>query len=74
MEYPQENGQAEAENKIILCRMKKKLDEAKGLWVEYLHAILWSYHTMPHSTTRDTPFRMVYGADAIIPVKINTPA
>lgn len=53
--------------------MKKKLDEAKGLWAEYLHEILWSYHTRLHSTTRETPFRMVYGVDAMILVEINTP-
>lgn len=53
--------------------MKKKLDEAKGLWAEYMHAILWSYHTLSHSTTLGTPFKMVYGADAMIPIDINTP-
>ena len=42
------------------------------MWVEYLPEILWSYHTTPHSTTQETPFRMVYGADAMIPVEINT--
>lgn len=40
VDHPQENGQGEAVNKIILSEMKKKMDEAKGLWVEYLHEIL----------------------------------
>lgn len=53
--------------------MKKKLDEAKWLWSECLHEILWSYHTTPYSTTRETPFRMVYGAYVMILVEINTP-
>lgn len=52
--------------------MKKKLDEAKGLWVEYLHEILWSYQTIPYSTIQETPFMMVYGAYAMIPVEVNT--
>ena len=43
------------------------------MWAEYRSEILWSYHTTPHSTTQETPFRMVYGADAMIPVEINTP-
>ena len=73
VEHPQANGQAEAVNKIILVGIKKKLEEAKGMWAEYLPEILWSYHTTPHSTTQETPFRMVYGADAMIPVEINTP-
>lgn len=59
-------------NKIILSGMKKKLDEANGLWAEYLHEIMWSYHTTLHSTTRKTPFMMVNGANAMILVEINT--
>lgn len=59
VKHTSENGQAEVANKIILSGMKKKLEEAKGLWDEYVHEILWSYHTTQHSTTRETPFRMV---------------
>lgn len=73
VEHPDVNGQAEVVNKIIFSGMKKKLDEAKGLWAEYLHKILWSYHTTPYSTTRETPFRMVYSEDAMVLVEINTP-
>ncbi|XP_058775202.1 uncharacterized protein LOC131649458 [Vicia villosa] len=73
VEHPQANKQAEAANKIILTGLKKKLEHAKGLWAEYLHEILWSYHTTPHPTTQETPFRLVYGADTIIPIEINTP-
>ena len=32
--YPQGNGQAEAVNKVILSGLKKRLDDAKGKWVE----------------------------------------
>ena len=28
--YPQENGQAKATNKVIVTRLKKMLDDAKG--------------------------------------------
>lgn len=53
--------------------MKKKLDEEKGLWAEYLHEIVWSYHTTPHLTTKEVPIRMEYGSDAMIPVEVNSP-
>lgn len=36
--------------------------------------ILWSYHTTPHSNTKETPFKMIYGADTLFPVEINTPS
>ena len=35
--YPQSNGQAEASNKTLLTALKKRLDSAKGKWVDELH-------------------------------------
>ena len=32
--YPQENGHVETVNKVIVNGLKKKLDDAKGKWVE----------------------------------------
>ena len=38
--YPQSNGQAEASNKTILGGIKKRLEAAKGRWVEELPSVL----------------------------------
>jgi len=38
-------------------------------WSEEVPIILWAYHTTPQSTTKEMPFGLVYGSDAIIPVK-----
>ena len=38
--YPQGNGQAEAFNKVIVNGLKKRLDDAKGRWVEELPYVL----------------------------------
>ena len=38
--YPQGNGQAEAVNKVIVNGLKKRLDIAKGKWVEELSHVL----------------------------------
>ena len=38
--YPQGNGQAEASNKVIVNGLKKRLDDAKGRWVEELPYVL----------------------------------
>ena len=37
---PQGNGQAEAINKVIVNGLKKRLDDAKGKWVEELPHVL----------------------------------
>ena len=46
------------------------MDDAKGLWVEELPSTLWAIRTTAHSKTRDTPFNLVFGTDAVIPVEI----
>ena len=38
--YPQGNGQADAVNRIIVNELKKRLDDAKGKWVEELSHVL----------------------------------
>ena len=45
--YSQGNGQAEAINKVIVNGHKKRLDDAKGRWVEELPHVLWTYRTTP---------------------------
>ncbi|XP_025685026.1 uncharacterized protein [Arachis hypogaea] len=71
VEHPQTNGLAEAANKVILHALRKKLDDAKGLWAELISEIIWGYNTTIHSTTKETPFRLVYSSDAMIPVEIS---
>ncbi|MCI11137.1 gypsy retrotransposon integrase-like protein, partial [Trifolium medium] len=74
VEHPQTNGQAEAANMVILRGLKRRLDENKEKWVEELQSVLWAYRTTPHSTTGETPFRLVYGTKAVIPVEIGEPS
>ena len=71
--YPQRNGQVEAMNKVILSGLKKRLDDAKGKWVEELPHVLWTYRTTPRRSTRETPFSMTYGAEAVIPLESRFP-
>ena len=41
--YPQSNGQTEATNKTLLSALKKRLEKAKGRWIEELPDVLWAY-------------------------------
>jgi len=70
MEHPQTNGQVELTNTVLLKGLKKRLEKAKGTWVEEVPRILWAYHTTPQSTTKETSFSLVYGTEAMIPVEI----
>ncbi|XP_075666144.1 uncharacterized protein LOC142635980 [Castanea sativa] len=71
--YPQGNGQVEATNKVILAGLKKRLDDAKGRWVEELPHVLWAYRTTPRRSTGETPFSMTYGMEAVIPLESGFP-
>ncbi|RVW90247.1 Retrovirus-related Pol polyprotein from transposon 17.6 [Vitis vinifera] len=71
--YPQSNGQAEATNKTLITALKKRLEQAKGKWVEELPGVLWAYRTTPGRPTGNTPFALAYGMDAVIPTEIGLP-
>ena len=71
--YPQGNGQVKVVNKVIESGLKKRLDDARGRWVEELPHVLWTYRTTPRRSTRETPFSMSYGAEAIIPIETDFP-
>ena len=70
--HPQTNRQTEVTNQIIMQRLKKKLDKKKENWVEELNNIIWAYRTTPRTSTGETPFRLTYQMDAIIPVEIGS--
>ena len=71
--YPQGNGQAEANNIVIVNGLKKRLDDAKGRWVEKLLHVIWTYRTTSRRSTRETPFSMTYGVEAVIPLETRFP-
>jgi hypothetical protein len=72
--HPQTNGQVERANRLILQEMKARMFhdlEARGRnWHKELPSVLWALHTNVNRATRDTPFNLVYGADAVLPPKI----
>ncbi|XP_072090664.1 uncharacterized protein [Arachis hypogaea] len=74
VEHPQTNGQVESTNKVILLGLKKRLDNKKGALADKLALVLWSYRTTEQSSMGETPFRLTYGVDAMIPVEIGEPS
>ena len=68
--YSQSNGQEEASNKTLLIALKKRLDSAKGKWVEELLGVIWAYRTTARKPTGISPFTLTYGIEAIIPTEI----
>ena len=50
--------------------MKTKLEDLKGNGVEYLPEVLWAYRTTRKSATRETPFALAFGTEAVAPVEV----
>uniref|UniRef100_A0A2N9J0D1 Reverse transcriptase n=1 Tax=Fagus sylvatica TaxID=28930 RepID=A0A2N9J0D1_FAGSY len=70
---PSLNGQAEVSNKVILDGIKKRLEEAKGRWVEELPSVMWTHRTTKRRSTGETPFALAYGVEAVIPLEVGLP-
>ena len=67
---PQANGQVEAVNKVIKHNLETKLEDLKGRWIDKLPELLWVYKTTARSTTRETPFSLAYGYEAMVQMEI----
>ncbi|XP_012833163.1 PREDICTED: uncharacterized protein LOC105954039 [Erythranthe guttata] len=72
--HPQANGQVEVTNRTLMEGIKKRLEKAKGSWVEELHSVLWSYRTSPKEATGETPFALVHGTEAVITLEVGMPS
>ena len=68
--HSQANGQVEATNRTLLKIIKTWLERAKGIQPDELPSVLWAYRTTVRTPTRETPFRLAYGSDVVIPAKI----
>ena len=54
----------------MLKIIKTQLEGAKGIWPNELPSVLWAYRTKARTFTRETPFRLAYGSEAVIPTKV----
>ena len=65
---PQTNGVVEAANKNIE-RILRKMVETSRDWSEKLPFALWAYRTSFRTSTGVTPYSLVYGMEAVLPVE-----
>ena len=54
----------------MLKIIKTQLEGAKGIWLEELLSILWAYRMTVRTPTGETPFRLTYGNEAVIPAEV----
>ena len=57
-------------NQTLLKIIKARLDDAKGAWPVKLPNVLWAYRTIARTPIGETPFKLTYGTEAVIPVEV----
>ena len=67
--HPQENEAIEAVNKNIK-KILSKMTQTYRDWSDRLPYALWGYRTTVRTSTGATPFSLVYGSEAVLPVEV----
>ena len=65
---------AESSNKILVKIIKKLVQDNKSGWDKKLDSALCSSRTAFKVTTGMTPFRLVYGLEAVVPMEFVVPS
>jgi transposase InsO family protein len=69
--HPQSNGAVERANGQIFLAIKKCLfEQKKGKWADELSRVIWLHNTTESRTTKFTPFRLLYRAEAMCPEEL----
>ena len=55
----------------MLKIIKTRLKGAKGVWPDELLGVLWAYKTIVRTPTEETPFKLAYGSEVIIPTEVH---
>ncbi|GKU96286.1 hypothetical protein SLEP1_g9534 [Rubroshorea leprosula] len=68
------NGLAEAFNKTLCNLLKKVVSKSKRDWHERIGEALWAYRTTHRTPTKATPYSLVYGVEAVLPLECQIPS
>jgi hypothetical protein len=64
--HPESNGLVERANRIIMTRIMKLIfNQPRGKWPDELIKVVWSHNTTVSRSTGFTPFKLLFGDEAI---------
>ena len=68
--YAQSNGLVEKVNGFICKIITKQAYMKPRFWDKHLNAALWAYRTSFKTSLGFTPFHLVYGQEALLPIQV----
>jgi len=68
--YPQTDGQTEVVNRILSTLLRSVLTRNLRMWEEWLPHVEFAYNRVVHSTTKMSPFEVVYGFNPLTPLDL----
>ena len=71
---PQANGAIEAFNKTLGKILKKMVTRNRRDWHDRLFESLWAYRVTVRTPMQATPFSLVYGSEAVLPLEVQLPS
>lgn len=72
--YPQCNGQAESTNKVLLNVLRKVVNQQQNDWDVQRQTMVWAFRTAYKVTTGHTPFQLMFGVEARMPMEWQLPS
>ena len=71
--HPESNGLVERANGIIMIGIMKLIfNQPRGKWPDQLTKVVWSHNTTTSRSTGFTPFKLLFGDEAITPEEAKT--
>ena len=69
--HPQADGLVERLNRTLKQMMSKLVSKGGHNWDTLLGPVLFAYRTTPHTSSGESPFYLLYGRDAHVPLSLS---
>ena len=66
--HPQGNAGPERFNRTLISMLGTLENSQKSDWTKYIHSLVFAYNSIPHETTRVSPYELMFGRKPRLPI------